>query len=115
MTPNHAYSCGASVGSSNSIKMSCLRIMAGVYLFLVPLSVFGAEISAASITLSPGSSGTIVVSYSSQSEPVSGLQFDLGFDSSALSLLVIPGPSIGAAGKNLYTAGVGAGTSRVLI
>jgi uncharacterized protein (TIGR03437 family) len=56
-----------------------------------------------------------VVSYSSQGNSVSGLQFDLAVNSGALSVVVVPGPAIGSAGKNLYTASLGAGSSRILV
>jgi uncharacterized protein (TIGR03437 family) len=83
--------------------------------FLLPYGVLGAQLAASSLTLSPGSSGIVKLSYSSLSDQVSGLQFDIGFDSSALSVIVIPGPAIRSASKNLYGSDLGAGLRRVLV
>ena len=65
--------------------------------------------------LSPGSGGIVEVSYNSMGDQVSGLQFDVQFDSSALSVTVVPGLAIRSARKNLYGADLSAGWHRTLI
>jgi trimeric autotransporter adhesin len=96
--------------------MGWLRLIAiGSCFVLARGAACAAQIAAGSLTLSPATSGTLIVSYSSQGNSISGLQFDLAFNSGALSVIVVPGPAIGSAGKNLYTATLGAGSSRVLV
>src|ERR1700734_3229517 len=90
MTPYEAYATNVGLCLNNSFKTIYMGLMAGLCGFLAPCGGFAAQLGADSITLSPASSGTIVVSYSSLGDQVSGLQFDLEFDSSALSVTVVP-------------------------
>ena len=48
-------------------------------------------------------------------DQIAGLQFDLAFDSAALSVIVAPGPAIRSAGKDLYTSNLGPGSFRVMV
>src|ERR1700734_559159 len=89
--------------------------LAKAWIFLLPGALSGAQLTADSVTLSPSTSGSVVISYSSLGDLTSDLQFDLVFDSSAISVLVVPGPSIRSAGKQLYTANLGAGLVRILV
>lgn len=116
MTLNQAYCRCLRFDPNFSIRKGCWRFIAIASCFVLARSgALGAQIAAGSLTLSPATSGMIAVSYSSQGNSVSGLQFDLAFNSGALSVIVVPGPAIGSAGKNLYTASLGAGSSRVLV
>ena len=94
----------------------CLPFLAVSTCFiLLPCGALGAQLSADSLTLSPGGGGIVQVSYSSLTNKVSGLQFDIGFDSSALSVVVLSGPAIRSASKDLYGADLGAGLHRILV
>ena len=88
--------------------------MAASAFFLSPCEVRGAQLAADSLTLSPGSSGIVEVSYSSLADQVSGLQFDIEFDNSALNVIAIPGIAVRSAGKDFYFADLGAGWRRIL-
>ena len=108
--------------SSDELRLKCLTLWGclpflavSICLVLLPFGVLGAQLSADSLTLSPGGGGIIQVSYSSLSNQVSGLQFDVGFDSSALSVIVLSGPAIRSASKDLYGADLGAGLRRILV
>src|ERR1700761_1060807 len=93
------------------------------YAFFAILSCFllwsgemrAAQLAAGAITLAPGSSGTLDVAYTSMGDQVSSLQFDLGFDSSVLSLTVVPASSIRSSGKSFYEADLGAGSRRIVV
>ena len=86
-----------------------------VYLLLSPWGARGAQLAANALTLPPGSSGIVELSYSSMGDQVTGLQFDVQFDSSALSVLMIPGPVLRSATKNLYGADLASGWHRTLV
>ena len=64
----------------------------------------GAELSIGATTLAPGGGGTISVAYASQGNQVSGLQFDLGYDGSNLSVNPVADSSLRSAGKGRYYA-----------
>ena len=106
----------------HGLRSKCLKLWdylpflaVSTCLFLLPCGVRGAQLLANSLTLAPGGSGIVVVSFSSQAAQVSGLQFDMGFDSSAMSVVGIPGSAIRSAGKNLYGADLSAGQRRTLV
>src|SRR5271157_857350 len=63
----------------------------------------------------PGSSLLVPIGFLSQSDSVAGVQFDLQFDSTTLSLNATLGNSARAAGKSLYLWKVRAGLWRFLI
>ena len=81
--------------------------------------LIGIAVHAASLTLSnqvavPGQVVVAPLSWSSQGQSVSGIQFDMDFDS-ALSVRLLPGTQLGASAKSLYAATLPGGGLRVLI
>jgi uncharacterized protein (TIGR03437 family) len=62
----------------------------------------GAELSMGAAVLAPGAGGILSVAYASQGAQVNGLQFDLGYDSSNLSVNPIAASSVRSAGKGRY-------------
>ncbi len=76
---------------------------------------FGAKVSVDAATLSPGSGGIIAVSLTAQGDRVSGLQFDMAYDDSALSINAVAGTATRSAGKNVYYADLSPTTHRVLL
>jgi uncharacterized protein (TIGR03437 family) len=115
MSPYEAPVSNVGLCSNRSFKTIFWGLMVCLCGVFTPCGGFAAQLGANSITLSPASSATIVISYSSLGDQVSGLQFDLEFDSSALSVIVVPGSPIRSGGKSLYTANLGTGWNRVLV
>jgi uncharacterized protein (TIGR03437 family) len=101
------------ISSSTSSRGAFLA--PAVWLLVLPWAALGAQLAVDSLALSPGGSGTVQTSYTSRGDQISALQFDIQFDSSALSLIVIPGTSARSASKNLYNADLGAGWHRILV
>lgn len=63
----------------------------------------------------PGAILPVAVSFASGGESVSGLQFDLSYDASVLSLSAIVGDATRNSGKTLYMAAAGSGQTRFVI
>jgi uncharacterized protein (TIGR03437 family) len=63
----------------------------------------------------PGASVTSQVAFSSQASPVSGVQFDVQYDNSAMSLVAMLGDPARISGKNLYTVDLASNKKRFLI
>jgi uncharacterized protein (TIGR03437 family) len=81
----------------------------------LPVVATGTQLWLGSTNLSPGSSGSVIISLTSGGDPVSGLQFDLVFDGPALSLNPVAGTALRSAGKNIYYSVVSPTTYRLLI
>ena len=82
-------------------------------------SLFGVSAQAASLALpgqvaTPGQVIVAPLSWASQGQSISGVQFDMASDS-ALSVRILPGGQLGGSAKNLYTAALPGGGLRVLI
>jgi len=83
--------------------------------FLLPFSYGqGASLSLSSQSAVPGQILSASLSFSSQAQAVSGIQFDMTSDV-ALSFGVLPGIQIGASAKVLYTSTLPGGGLRVVI
>ena len=76
---------------------------------------FASGISVPNTLAGPGASIPIAVSFTSERSPISGLQFDLSFDDSALSLGILVGDATRASGKTVYFAPVSSRQIRFLI
>jgi len=63
----------------------------------------------------PGASVLLPISFASHGDSVSGLQFDLLFNDSVLSLSAVVGDAARSSEKTLYFASLGSGRTRVLI
>src|ERR1039458_4783347 len=90
-----------------------------VYLRLVILSTLtaahGAQLSLPSTAAAPGTSLLLPISFASQSASVAGLQFDLQYDNSVLSLSPTVGDAARTSGKTLYLWDLAPGQKRFLI
>ncbi len=62
----------------------------------------GAQVSVASATIAPGASGIVAVSFAAQGNQVAGIQFDIDYDSTTVSLMALAGPAMRSAEKNSY-------------
>jgi uncharacterized protein (TIGR03437 family) len=83
--------------------------------FVTPLLVFASQIGVSSLSVAAGTSILVPVSFSGQTSSVSGIQFDVQFDASAMSLGAILGDPGANAGKGLYAVNIAPGTKRILI
>src|SRR5579862_291915 len=81
----------------------------------MPAVAFSAHLSIDSATLPPAGSAVITVAYDSESSQASGFQFDLNYDSSVMSVSVIPGDALRSASKTLYTADLSPNLRRLLM
>lgn len=98
---------------SNVHQIICwlLLVTPGV---LAPAPAHSASLTLADQTAGPGQTIFATISYSSEGQNVSGLQFDLTWDP-ALSIRVLAGAQVGSAAKNLYSASVGSQGLRILV
>jgi len=91
----------------------------GFKLALLALGIAGlcypAEVSLASQSAAPGSSNVLPIAFLSQANPASGVQFDLEYDNSALSLGLTPGDALRNAGKKIYSANLASNKIRLLL
>jgi len=76
---------------------------------------FCSDVSMSAQVAGPGASVAVPVSFASGGQSVSGLQFDLVFDDSALSLSAVIGDAARSAEKTLYVAALPSHQTRFLI
>jgi hypothetical protein len=88
--------------------------MTGILLLLAATS-YGAELSIDSGTAKSNEAVALSVHLTSAAEALTGLQFDLEYDASALDVSVEAGPSAEKAGKSLQAARTASSGQRVLI
>jgi len=74
-----------------------------------------ASLSISASVAGPGSSVPAAIAFASDSAPISGLQFDLSFDDSSLSLASIIGAAVRDSGKAAYVSSPASGRIRFLI
>ena len=74
-----------------------------------------ATLSIQSSATGPGSSVPVTVAFTNESGPISGLQFDLSFDGTALSVTSVIGAAARASGKAAYVSAPASGRVRVVI
>ena len=74
-----------------------------------------ALVSFSSQTAAPGSSVVVPVVFQSSTAPIGGVQFDIQYDQSSMSLFANPGDAIKSSGKLFYQADVAPNTRRFLI
>lgn len=87
-----------------------------VLLFLGPSpSATAGELALSEVALPATESAYVPVSFTPGAEPISGIQFDLEFDSDALAIAVLPGEAAESAAKSLYFAPLGPGRLRCLL
>jgi uncharacterized protein (TIGR03437 family) len=79
------------------------------------LSLFASQIVLPNQAVVAGTSILVPVAFASQGSSVSGIQFDVQFDDSAISMGAILGDSATNAGKGLYAVSVVPGTKRLVI
>lgn len=87
----------------------------GSLLFLGTSIAFSAQISLLSPSATPGSSVLTQVTFASQASSVSGLQLDLDYDSSAMSLFATLSNPARTSGKSLYELDLAPNKKRFLI
>ena len=78
-------------------------------------AVLASQIILSGQSAQPGASVLLPVAFAAQSSSVSGLQFDIQYDNSALSLAVTLGDPALTSGKDLYLADIAPNRKRVLI
>jgi uncharacterized protein (TIGR03437 family) len=85
-------------------------------LFLLPATVtLASQLLLTSQSSSPGSSVNIPIQFASEGESVSGLQFDLEYDSSAMSLNKTLGDPLRTSWKRVYVVDLDPNTKRFLL
>jgi uncharacterized protein (TIGR03437 family) len=75
----------------------------------------GADLSIPAYPAGPGASVPVTVLFANDGRPVSGLQFDVSFDDSALSLATVIGSAARSSGKSVYVAALAPNRTRLLI
>lgn len=94
--------------------LRCLpRLLAGLTLVAASFA-WSATLSAPSTTVVPGETAILSVAFSAEGQAVSGVQFDLAWDSS-LDIHVATGLQVGISSKVLYASSPQARTMRCLI
>lgn len=78
-------------------------------------TALASQITLQNPSAAPGASVLVPVTFAAQSTSVSGLQFDVQFDDSAMSLAATIGDPARNTGKNLYIADLAPNKKRVLI
>lgn len=73
------------------------------------------QISLSSQSAAPGSSILIPMTFAAQGAYVSGVQLDLEYDGTSMSLVTTPGEALRQSGKNMYTADLPSNRKRILI
>src|SRR5579885_3538425 len=73
------------------------------------------QLSVPSQTAAPGSSLLLPVNFAAQGDSVSGIQFDVQYDNSVMSISVTVGDAIRNSGKSLYIASLAPNKMRFLI
>ena len=86
-----------------------------VILFFATLVVFASQISLPNQSAAPGASVLVPVVFAAQASSVSGVQFDLQYDNSALGLSVTLGDPARTSGKSIYVADLAPSKKRILI
>jgi uncharacterized protein (TIGR03437 family) len=84
-------------------------------LLTCPSFVLAAELSLPERTGAPGSSLTAPFTFTAQGDSITGLQFDLQYDSSVMNITFTAGEGLRAAGKNLYSVQPDYNRRRVLV
>jgi uncharacterized protein (TIGR03437 family) len=97
----------------NATRATCGAVLAALCT-LAPITVHAAGLTLGDQTAGLGQTILAAVSFSSEGQPVSGIQFDLETDG-GLFLRVLPGPQIGASAKVLYSAALPNHALRVLM
>ena len=82
---------------------------------LLALSAAGAQLAIDAANVSPGGAGIVNVSLATLGDHVSGLQFDMGYDGSVLSINAVSGSSTRSAKKNVYYADLSSTSHRVIL
>jgi uncharacterized protein (TIGR03437 family) len=95
--------------------VSVAKAAACVVVFLGAGCAFSAQIVLPAQSAAPGATILEQVAFSSQSASVSGIQFDVDYDNSVISLGATLGGPAGAAGKTLYAVDLAPNTKRFLI
>ena len=89
--------------------------LALLMLFRIAPSGFASQIFLPSQIAAPGATALDPVAFTSQAGSVSGIQFDLQYDNSAMSLVATLGDPAKASGKNLYAVDLSPNKKRFLI
>ena len=92
-----------------------MRLRTTMILLLFAATSWGAELSIDSGSARPSEPAALSVHLSSAAEALTGVQFDLEYDTAALDVSVEIGPSANQAGKTLQTAHPSNSGQRVLI
>jgi uncharacterized protein (TIGR03437 family) len=74
-----------------------------------------AQVSISEATLTPGSTGVLQVRLAAIDPGLTGIQFDIDYDSAALELTARTTPGLTSASKRLYTKDIRPGSKRILI
>lgn len=89
------------------------RILLSILLLGGP--VLGATLTIGTATAAAQASAAVNVTFTSQGDSVTDLNFDIGYDSAAMSVNVTAGQLVTAAGKTLASSDPASGKKRVLI
>src|SRR5438105_2225867 len=97
------------------MRLKTSRWFPSLFVCLAPVLLHGAQLSLGSASLKPAGSTTISATYSGQGDPVSAIQFDLVYDSSAMTVTATAGSGVASTAKTLYSAAVTSGQLRVAL
>src|SRR5579862_2241149 len=86
-----------------------------IALAVLALGAQAAELSIEAGTLSPGKPVSLAMKLAAGTEAITGIQFDLEYDSAFLEIAIDGGPAATDAGKSLRAVKIAPGKQRVLI
>jgi uncharacterized protein (TIGR03437 family) len=103
--------------AQNATLTAALRALLLLSVGLTPHALLGAPalVSVSSQTAAPGSSVILLVAFQSNGEAVGGVQFDIQYDNSAMSLFANLGDAAKNSGKLLYEVDLAPNIRRFLI
>jgi uncharacterized protein (TIGR03437 family) len=83
--------------------------------FVATFPAVGSQITLPSQSVTAGTSVLVTVTFTSQQSSVSGIEFDVQFDNSVMSLGAILGDTATNAGKGMYTVSIAPNRKRILV
>jgi hypothetical protein len=97
-----------------SDRLRNIRLAYSVLFLTAPIAL-ASQVSLPDQSAAPGTSVLIPVAFTAEAASVSGVQFDIEYDNSAMSLVITIGDAAVGAEKNLYMADVAPNKKRVLV
>ena len=97
------------------MRTSRTRLTLCVSLLALSSITYAAEVSVPSLATGPGSSISLSIMFDPQGSSLSGIQFDLQYDNSNMTIVATPGEASGVSGKSIYLNEISPNRLRFLV